>query len=399
MQKTGVSSRRWLALLAVTSAFTYTFIGRYIWSPLMADVSAEFSLSSAQGGIYMSAFFLGYVITQIPGGLLADRIDPKIVLISSTLIGGLAAALMSQVSGFQMGIAFRLLAGLAGGFVFSCCSKVVSSAFQSHERSVALGILLASPPLGITIASLMGPLLKGALGWRATFLVVGGLSLLVVLALLLFIGKVEVPKEEPAGGKPSFLEGFSAFTKNRNQWFLALAAFMFMLTTTGFPTWVSGFTRALGYTQAQTTLIAMSYSIAGIAGSIFSGFIAKKLKLPHRAFLMLALLCMAGLSLLLSLGWRFGGFAAIGILYGFISYLPAAHFTALVIDFSKPQHSATSVASHNLFQQSASVIQPILLGFGIDLTGGYAVIWYVFALAMLIAAASARLTRKASPLA
>ncbi|MDD4080081.1 MAG: MFS transporter [Eubacteriales bacterium] len=374
---------KWLALLAVTAAFTYTFLGRYIYSSLMNAVSGEFSLNTAQAGMYMSAFFLGYIITQVPGGILADLVGPKLLLIISTAVGGLSAALMSTIPGFGAGLAFRLISGVAGGFVFSCSSKVISGAFEPGERSVALGILLASPPMGITLASLLGPLLRDAFGWRTTFLAVGLLALIVLALILLFVRN---PQRAPAGSadKPSFITGFLEFLKNRSQLFLAAAGFMFMFTTTGFPTWVNKFTENLNYTETQATIIAMSYSLAGIVGSILSGMIAKKLRLSSRSFLLAVLAAMAVLSLALVFRWSAGAFMLIGIVYGFVSYLPASHFASMAIAYARPEHSATAIASHNLFQQTASVIQPMVLGFGIDMTGGYSVLWYAFAIAMAI---------------
>lgn len=383
-----IKSRRtpdkWLTLLAVTAAFTYTFLGRYIYSSLMNAVSDEFGLNTAQAGMYMSAFFLGYIVTQVPGGILADRISPKMLVIISTAVGGLSSALMSTIPSFEMGILYRLLSGIAGGFVFSCSSKIISSVFEPKERGVALGILLASPPMGITLSSLLGPLLRDALGWRSSFLMVGLTAALVAALILLFVRNPQRPPKEEAGKNPSFIAGFLVFVKNPNQLFLAAAGFMFMFTTTGFPTWVNKFTENLNYTEVQTTLIAMSYSIAGIIGSILSGMIAKRLRLGSRGFLLATLAAMSVLSIVLVLRWQAGLFLTIGIVYGFISYLPASHFAAMAISYANPLHSATAIASHNLFQQTASVIQPMVLGWGIDATGGYPILWYAFAATMII---------------
>lgn len=386
--------KKWLVLLAVVSAFSYTFISRYVLSPLMADVSSEFSLTSAQAGIYMSAFFLGYIITQVPGGILADRVSPRIILVSSALVIGASTAMMAYIPAFQTGIVYRLITGLASGFVFSCCSKVVSRAFSQKERGVALGILMASPPLGITLASLAGPILKNLLGWRQTFLVVGLYAVLVAAMLFLFIRDGTDKTAQPQPGRPSFMSGLLEFIRDRNQWLNVLGGFMFMLTTTGFPTWVNGFTRDLQFGQAQTTVIAMGYSLAGIAGSVLSGLLANRLKMNSRRFLMLSLSLMAVLSLLLAFRWGFVLFAGIGILYGFVSYLPASHFAALAIDYAKPEFTGTSAAVFNLLQQTASVIQPVFLGASIDMTGGFTIIWYVFTFAMALAVAATYLSGK-----
>ena len=387
---------KWMALISITLAYTYTFISRYVWSPLMTDVSAEFALNSTQGGLYMSAFFIGYIIMQVPGGILADKFEPKYILSAASLIVGIATALMSQVTFFSLGIWFRVVAGLASGLMMSCCSKVISQAFNVKERSVALGVLMASPPFGITIANLIGPLLNNSLGWRSTFLVVGAFSLLISALLILFVAKKDPPSsdgEEQATRKFSFIEGLFAFLRNPNQLLLVVAGFMFMFTTTGFPTWVNRFTAALGFSQPQTMSIAMLYSLAGVAGSVAAGLLPRILRMDHRRFLLLALSGMAILSIALVVRWPFLLFLAISIVYGFISYLPASHFIVMAIDLSEPQYSATSVASQNLFFQTASVIQPIVLGWGIDTSGGFSILWYAFAVAMLIAFLATKRTK------
>lgn len=47
---------KYMSLAAITLAFSFTFLSRYIWSPLMADVSGEFGINATQAGLYMSAF-------------------------------------------------------------------------------------------------------------------------------------------------------------------------------------------------------------------------------------------------------------------------------------------------------------------------------------------------------
>ena len=58
------TSNKYMSLAAITLAFSFTFLSRYIWSPLMADVSGEFGINATQAGLYMSAFFAGYLVTQ-----------------------------------------------------------------------------------------------------------------------------------------------------------------------------------------------------------------------------------------------------------------------------------------------------------------------------------------------
>ena len=93
MSTANKSSNRWLALMSATLAFTFTFLSRFTWAPLMSTVMEEFSINATQAGLYMSAFFAGYCITQIPGGIMADKLQPKYILIIATLLGGIWGAI------------------------------------------------------------------------------------------------------------------------------------------------------------------------------------------------------------------------------------------------------------------------------------------------------------------
>ena len=91
-------TNKYMSLASVTLAFSFTFLSRYIWSPLMADVSGEFGINATQAGLYMSAFFAGYLVTQIPGGIMADKYQPKYILIACTVLGGAMTAPICESS-------------------------------------------------------------------------------------------------------------------------------------------------------------------------------------------------------------------------------------------------------------------------------------------------------------
>ncbi|MBS7300728.1 MAG: MFS transporter [Eubacteriales bacterium] len=168
MSTANKSSNRWLALMSATLAFTFTFLSRFTWAPLMSTVMEEFSINATQAGLYMSAFFAGYCITQIPGGIMADKLQPKYILIIATLLGGICTALMALIGGYTMGLVVRIVNGLCSGVIMSSCSKIVTANFAPKERATGMGILLASPPIGILLANQIAPRLMHAVGWRGT---------------------------------------------------------------------------------------------------------------------------------------------------------------------------------------------------------------------------------------
>ena len=389
------TSNKYMSLAAITLAFSFTFLSRYIWSPLMADVSGEFGINATQAGLYMSAFFAGYLVTQIPGGIMADRYQPKYILIACTVLGGVMTALMSRITSYEMGLVIRVITGISSGCVMAQCSKVVALTFAPQERASAMGVVLASPPFGITLAQSLGAPLNQAFGWRTTFVIVGAVAVGVVALLALLVKPVEksVPAEKTAGAagkavaqtaaaKPQaqagMLEGLVGFFTNKQQLLLGISGFMFMFVSVGFATWTNKYAQSLGCTPVQGGMIITCYSIAGIIASCLSGGLAKKIHMSHRNFLMLTLTGMGVMTILFSMQRSYMGLLLVGIIYGAVSYLPSTHYTTSAMMLAGERFTATAASTQNLLFQMASLIMPIVVGRVIDATGNYSLIWYIF---------------------
>lgn len=379
-------SNKYMSLLAITLAFSFTFLSRYIWSPLMADVSGEFGINATQAGLYMSAFFAGYLVTQIPGGIMADRYQPKYILMTCTILGGAMTALMSRITSYEMGLIIRVITGISSGCVMAQCSKVVALTFEPQERASAMGVVLASPPFGITLAQSLGAPLNQAFGWRTTFMIVGAVAVGVVILLALFVKPVEksIPSEKPAGtaAKPQaqagMLEGLIGFFTNKQQLLLGISGFMFMFVSVGFATWTNKYAQSLGFTPVQGGMIITCYSIAGIIASCLSGSLAKKMHMTHRNFLILTLTGMGVMTIFFSMQRTYMGLLLVGIIYGAVSYLPSTHYTTSAMMLAGERFTATAASTQNLLFQMASLIMPIVIGRVIDATGNYSPIWYIF---------------------
>ena len=113
------SAGRWMLLLLLLASFAVTFMTRFVWSPVSKTVMSELNMSNVAAGSFMSAFFIGYVITQIPGGTLADRIGVKVTLSVGLFISGAATIGVSLIHSYGAGLALRVVTGLGAGVVMS----------------------------------------------------------------------------------------------------------------------------------------------------------------------------------------------------------------------------------------------------------------------------------------
>lgn len=366
----------------------------------MADVSNEFGINATQAGLYMSAFFAGYLVTQIPGGIMADRYQPKYILITCTVLGGVMTAAMSFITNYEMGLVIRVITGISSGCVMAQCSKVVATTFEPKKRASAMGVVLASPPFGITLAQSIGAPLNQAVGWRNTFLIVAAIVVIIVALLAVFVQPIPrktaaVPAGNPAvaqaaatkaKGQAGLLEGLVGFFTNKQQLLLGVSGFMFMFVTVGFATWTNRYAQSLGFTPVQGGMIITCYSIAGIIASCLSGSIAVKCRMSHRNFLITSLAAMGVMTMLFSMQRGYMGLIVVGCVYGAISYLPSTHYTTSAMMLAGERYTATAASTQNLLFQLASLIMPIIVGRAIDLTGSYSFVWYIFLGCSVIAA-------------
>jgi len=103
-------------------------------------VSQEFGLATSHRSLILAVFQLGYVLTVIASGILADRIGNKPVLVGATLATGIFSLLFALFSrGFLSILVFRLLTGLSAGAIFAPGMSPLSSWYPPRRPGFATG--------------------------------------------------------------------------------------------------------------------------------------------------------------------------------------------------------------------------------------------------------------------
>lgn len=70
------SNYKWVILTFAALAFLFTFVTRFSWPPMIPVVAPLFHMSHAVAGSFMFAFYIGYVITQLPAEQSPIASDP-----------------------------------------------------------------------------------------------------------------------------------------------------------------------------------------------------------------------------------------------------------------------------------------------------------------------------------
>ncbi len=160
------------ALIALCFAAVFIcYIDRVNISLAIVAMTREFGWSKTTSGFVMSSFFIGYLLTQVPGGALAGRFGGKHVLAGGVILWSLFTALTPPAAylGFGALVAARILMGMGEGVTFPSIYALFARWVPARRRSRAVALVFSAIPLGIVCAQLATPVLVTSFGWPWAF--------------------------------------------------------------------------------------------------------------------------------------------------------------------------------------------------------------------------------------
>jgi ACS family glucarate transporter-like MFS transporter len=214
-QQIALPPMRYLLVLWLFVLSAVAYLDRTNISIAGLHIGREFAVDDVHLGWIFSAFLVGYASFQIPVGLLARRLGPRLVLGLGFAWCSLFAVMMALIPPHVHGalliltlVRFGLGAGEAA--MYPAASQFVERWFPVCERGKANGLIFAGIGIG---AGLTPPLVTAIIlrhGWRASF----WFSALAcaVAGLVWYVAARNTPEEHPL-----IREAEKAYiTKNRN---------------------------------------------------------------------------------------------------------------------------------------------------------------------------------------
>jgi MFS family permease len=328
-------ARRPRAVLGVASVTHFVHDGfsdvLYLLLPLWA---AEFQLSLAQVGILKTGYSAGMAAPQIPAGILAERWGERRLLAAGTaaVAGGYLA--VGMAGGFAGLLLCMVAAGLGSSVQHPLSSSLVSRAYETGPRRMALGTYNFSGDIGKAVWPLGLAAILPLAGWRGAVGAAGALGLVAALAVLVALLRLDAgsaPDPSPAApGDPSARGGDWGIRDPRAYTALSAVHVIDNSTRTGFLTFLPFLLIAKGSTPEAVGLALMLVFIGGAAGKFACGALAERAGVIRTVciteaatgvgiFLLLALPLGACLALLPLVGIALNGTSS--VLYGSVADL------------------------------------------------------------------------------
>ncbi|XP_073288695.1 ascorbate transporter, chloroplastic-like [Primulina huaijiensis] len=189
--------KRWVMVLLCFCAFLLCNMDRVNMSIAILPMSKEYNWNSTTVGLIQSSFFWGYLLTQIVGGIWADKFGGKVVLgfgvvwwSTATMLTPLAARI-----GLPFLLVMRAFMGIGEGVAMPAMNNLLSKWIPVSERSRSLALVYSGMYLGSVIGLAFSPVLIYTFGWPSVFYSFGSLG---TIWFAMWLSKAySSPKEDP----------------------------------------------------------------------------------------------------------------------------------------------------------------------------------------------------------
>ncbi|XP_056638287.1 sialin [Diorhabda sublineata] len=155
----------------------------------------KFNWTTSQKNEVLGSFFWGYILTEIPGGRMAEIVGARKVFGGGMLLASLLTILTPVAStNFYVLVVLRALVGLALGATWPSMPPMAAKWIPPMERSKFMANMMASA-LGAALTLPVCGFLISLSGWECVFYVTGAVG--IVWSILWFTLIYDSPSQHP----------------------------------------------------------------------------------------------------------------------------------------------------------------------------------------------------------
>ncbi len=382
-----------MVLLVGTMAYVTTFVDRFTWPVIMPVASKFLGLNNAQSGSFLSFFYAGYILTQLPAGLLVDRLGYRRVLLWSLLCLTVTTSCMMLIQNYTQGLIVQFLMGISSGAEFAACLRAIYEWFPVKGRTTAVGVFMTGSSFGLAIVNLYAPAVTNVYGWKAAFLVSAMFPLVCLLLAYIWI---RTPPAEPGSEtvvKPiarqpvSFWQDILVLLRNRNLMIVGISGFCAMSATLGAKIWANNFlVKGLHISLVDAGVFVSLFGVGAIVSKTLAGVIADVTGIRKHILGFWMVLSMVPVIVIYGMNTNITMLWILTPLLGLCASLFTTIFTALACEVVEPRYMGSSVGLANTMWQLGTMVTSFTTGLVMDLTGSYALGFMSLAIAPAIGA-------------
>ena len=372
------------ALLFLLAVITY--LDRVCISVAGPRIQEYLRIGPQQWGWVVGVFAIAYGVFEIPGGWMADRFGPRIVLARIVLWWSLFTGLTGVVSSYPLLLLTRFWFGAGEAGAFPSATASIASWFPASERGRAFGFLSVAMQVGGALGPLLVVPIQIRFGWRASFYVFALVGM--AWAVTWFLCFRNAPTEMRGITRSELNEIGAAPDRQKhglpwrialrqgNFWAILLMAISYGYGSYFFFAWLPTYlVRARNFSERELLLSAIVFvfgACANVASGFLSDFLLKRagLKAARCRIGMMGFSCAALFALLAALTpSKYGTLLLLCISYAGICFTqPMVFPTCIEVARKFPGSMA---GAQNTTNQLGSFLSAVLFGYVARISGNY----------------------------
>ena len=371
------------ACLGVMGGFGSLFV--YTFAVFVKPLSAQFGWNrgSISLGFGLAAITLGLISPLL--GRWIDRFGPRRIILPCMTVFGCAIASLAFLR-FELWqfYATCIVLGLVGnGAAHLAYSRSISTWFE-RRLGMALALVMVGAGLGAMILPVFAQAIISRAGWRAAYLSLGCVALLLGLPLswryVIERGSSRRETSHVVHSGQTWQQGLRSYAF----WSFVAVLFVSSISMNGAITHLSALLTDRGIAPAEAALCASVLGGSSLLGRIGVGWLLDRVFGARVAFLV-SLITAAGIFLLAHASSYIAGCLA-SALIGIGAGGEAAITPYLLTRYFGLRAFSTLYGLTWAFYAAAGAIGPVILGRAFDTTGSYASLLLILALALSLAA-------------
>ena len=379
----------WLFVLVVLGSTIINFVDRQTLSVLAPVLRDEFRLSNSDYALIINCFQIAYIVMNSVGGRLSDVLGVRRGMTAFVIWWSIFSTLQAFVVGPKSLGACRFCLAFGEGGNWATAVKAVAERVPERMRSVAIGIVNSGSSLGTAIAP---PLVGGIavmFGWRTAFFATSLIGFLwLPLWLMATRGQRRRVVQAPAEKSPSW----SSIFRYRQVWAIFLGRLIGDPVFFFYAFWLPEYLhRNRGLSLAQISAVAwipfIAASIGNVAGGAASDWLMRRGWTVNKA--RKSVMVVSALGATVGIVTVFDTSLAVAItaisLATSFYFCWAVNLHTLPVDFFPPSYVGTVFGFGGTGSGVGTLLVTWLVGFTLDLTHSYRLVFMGIGLLLPIA--------------
>ncbi|WP_374117381.1 MFS transporter [Streptomyces sp. RKAG293] len=255
-----------LAVLAVTMGIFSIVTTEILPIGLLTPIASRFHVSEGAAGLMMTMPGIVAAIAAPVVTVTTGRLDRRLML--GVLMGLLAFAdfLAAVAPAFWVMLVSRVLVGITIGGFWSIGAGLAPRLVPAASVPRATAVIFSAVPLGSVLGVPAGTLIGNLAGWRASFAVMGVLSIAVLIALTVLLPPLPAVQV-------TRLSALRGMLSDRHIRIGLLATFLVVIAHFAAYTYVEPFLRQVTHVKVGLiSVFLLVYGAAGVIGNFVAGW-------------------------------------------------------------------------------------------------------------------------------